>query len=252
MISPGYHVFRGSDGTWRYATPDEQFVRITGPDHLLSQVSSPDGPADPGLAAALTERGVLTDAPPAREVGKESRVHLEGDGPVAEQLVPLLGAAVTLTRGPGDEDVVLGSDLLISCAGRLPDTRWRQVDAWLTERRRPWHRVHVEGNSLVLGPFSVPGATASYEDTRGRRLAASPTPGELADLWHHLDGSDLPTPIPAPAAAIAAGLLAADILAHLAGGTPPSIGHQLVLPFATLTPARHPVVPLPMLAQARR
>lgn len=261
MISPGHHVYRGPDGSWRYASPGDAFVRISGSGALLQRVrdvaygrpdpadrsAGSDGELD-GILAALTDRGVL--ARPADPDGGglvRRTIHVEGTNRVAETVAGLLGAGVT--RGPVDEGVVAGADVVVSCADWLPDTRWQQLDSWCAAHRTAWHGCYAEGTSLVLGPLSVPGRTASYRDTRGRRLAASGTPEELLALWAHLESDD-PHPVApwsAAGAAVVAGFLAADVLALLGGQSIPSEGHQLVLDPGTATLRRHPVLPLPVL-----
>lgn len=254
MTSTGFPVFRGSDGGWHYAAPDDRFVRITGPDHLLARVPElvAGDPADEGLselAEALRERGVLPRTEPT--VVREPRVRVTGDGPVAEQLTKLLGD--TVTRGVLDEESVAAADVVVSCADQLPDRAWQEIDRWCVRYGTPWHRCHAEPGAVAIGPFFLPGRSASYVDTRGRRLAASATPDELAALWRHLESGE-PVPRvdwPMPLTAVVAGLLAADITAYAAGIEPPSLGHQLVLTTTTFTLTRHPVLPLPDLELAR-
>jgi hypothetical protein len=112
-------------------------------------------------------------------------VVVAGAGAVAARLVDLLTEAgagcVTALREswPPASDV----DLLIACAGWIPDARWQRLDAWCAARGIPWHRVHQEGAALHLGPLSIPGVTASYADSRARRLAAASYPEELEALW---------------------------------------------------------------------
>lgn len=239
MIAPGHQVFRGLDGGWRYATPDEEFVRVDGPDEVLAMLADP--PHDPGprfaqLVGALTDRGVLVaDVADVAAAPPVARVRVEGNGPIADRVRELIGAAVDAEP-----------EVVVSVAGWVPDEEWRARDIELREQGVAWHRVHAEGTGLVLGPFSVPGATASYRDTRGRRLAAAPVPDELLGLWAHLAGPTAapPPPVPAPTAAVAAGLVAADVLAHVRGAPIPSAGYQLVLA-EDLTITRHPVLPLP-------
>ncbi|WP_181783499.1 DNA cytosine methyltransferase [Pseudonocardia pini] len=124
MITPGHQVFRGLDGGWRYATPDERFVRIDGPDEVLAMVADP--PHDPGprfaqLVAALTDRGVLvTDVAAAPPV---ARVRVEGSGPVADRVCELVG-------GSADTE----PEVVVSVAGWLPDEEWCARDAELREQ----------------------------------------------------------------------------------------------------------------------
>ncbi len=279
MFAPGHHLYRSVDGSWRYSAPGDLFVRIGGDDRLLGLVQQLEA-GIPGVTipaadrvgveriiAALTERGVLEahipgpvadpdhTAPirsvPIRSVPIPSgrKVHVEGDGPLVGRLLELLDEAAC-TVGPADEDAVARSDVVVSCAQWLPDSRWCQLDSWCTAHRTPWHGCHGEGDTFVLGPLSIPGRTASYRDTRGRRLAAAAIPDELIAHWAYLD-SDTVKPVVrcTPAAvSVLAGLLAADLLALAAGTAIPSQGYQLVVDLATFSITRHPVLPLPDLA----
>ncbi len=173
-----------------------------------------------------------------------------GTGAVAAKLENLLaeagfGGVMALGESwPPALDV----DLLIACAGWLPDARWRRLDAWCAERAVPWHRVYQEGRALHFGPLSVPGATASYADSRARRLAAAPFPEELEALWHFLDGGgELPPPptLSPAAAAFAAALLAEDVLAFLSGRPAPSLGYAVEVSLSSLAVSRHPTLPVP-------
>ncbi len=272
MIAPGHHLYRGPDQRWRYSAPDDMFVRVDGDDRLLETLQRlehtdrPDGSDQAGdappdgdvesldrMRTALTERGVLAGAEdPAAEPGRAWRVRVLGRGPVADTLGRLLGDADRTGDMPCDETTVATCELLISCATWLPDRDWQQIDDWCRRHGTLWHRCHWEGTELVIGPLSVPGVTASYRDTRGRRLAAAGLPDELLAHWAYLD-SDAPTPA-APgdvtAAAVAAGLIAADVQAVRDGRPAPSAGHQLVFDPSSARLTRHPVLPLPRLAGA--
>ncbi|GAA1017942.1 hypothetical protein Aple_026770 [Acrocarpospora pleiomorpha] len=267
-IAPGHHLYLGPDGAWRSCDEHERFARLSGPAALLERMRDQayqggnDQELEP-LAAVLRERGVLAMVPEVAE--RELRVCVSGDGPVALHVARLLEGVVTVLVD-GDPDA---ADVLVACAGWLPDERWQRIDAV----GRVWHRCHVEGTRLVLGPMTVPGRTASYRDLRGRRLAAAPLPDELAGLWSYLDAGatdagatdagatgvgamgvgaagavSLP-PVPWPnvgAVALAAGLLVNDVLTWRATGLPASGSYQLVVDPATGGLDRHPVLPLPV------
>ncbi|GAA3013136.1 hypothetical protein [Streptosporangium longisporum] len=259
LIAPGHHLYTGPDGTWRSCDPQERFARLSGPADLLERMRDQAyaGGADPELeplAAVLRERGVLTSA--RREPVRRITVRVTGEGPVAAETARLFEAVpdVAVVRheptetgsgtGTGSE-----ADVVVACAGWLTDERWRRLDASGTV----WHRCHVEGTRLVLGPMTVPGATASYRDLRGRRLAASPLPDELAALWARLDdGAAGKVPLPplrwpnAGAVCLAAGLLVNDVLTWRDTGLPATGSFQLVVDPATGTVDRHPVLPLPV------
>lgn len=259
MISPGYHLHVGPDGTWRYAAPGDRFVRVGGPDRLLRDAQQvlhgvrDEGDADDQLRHVLDgfrDRGLV--APLSRTWPRTVRtIHVDGENVVATLVAELLRPHAEVTRHPVDEGVVADSDLVISCAGWLPDTRWRALDAWCVASGTPWHRAHLEGAPAVLGPMYVPGETASYVEVRGRRLAASGVADELSAHWAYLDGPDPKPPVPWPdlaGASILAGLLARDVLAYLAGETVPSTDRQLVVELATAQVSHHPVLPLPAVA----
>jgi hypothetical protein len=160
----------------------------------------------------------------------------------------LLGNSVTVRTGGISPDGVAASQFVISCAGWLPDARWQEIDRWCQREKVPWHMCYAEGRKFYIGPCALPGATASYADTRARRLAACGLADELLAFWSYLDaGTDLP-PVPWPGAggiAIIAGLLATDVLAHLAGQTLPSEGFQVAFDPATASIQYHPVLLLP-------
>ncbi|GAA3086648.1 hypothetical protein [Streptosporangium carneum] len=249
-IAPGHHLYTGPDGTWRSCDENERFARLSGQADLLERMreqayrggSAPD--LEP-LAAVLRERGVLTPLPGEDADEGELRVCVRGDGPVAVEVARLLETA----RNTLLDDDPRTADALVECTGWLPDERWRRVDAG----GGVWHRCHVEGRRLVVGPMTVPGRTASYRDLRGRRLAAAALPDELAGLWSYLDdglaGTAPLPPVPWPnagAVAIAAGLLVNDLLTWRDGGLPATAGFQLVVDPASGRVDRHPVLPLPV------
>lgn len=270
VFAPGHHLYRGADGSWRYSAPGDVFVRIGGADHLLALVQQieagtatvtvpgADRAALARVTAALIERGVLAGQDPAPQDLAEWTVHVEDGSPVAGALLGLLEGVgplegVRATVGPVDEGVVASCDVVVSCAQWLPDRHWRQLDSWCTAHATPWHGCYAEGDTFVLGPLSIPGRTASYRDTRGRRLAAAALPDELTAYWAYLDsGAPRPPARFSPAAvSVLAGLLATDLLALMAGRAIPSEGHQLVVDLTTTSIRRHPVLPLPELAGDR-
>ncbi|MFJ6079838.1 hypothetical protein ACIQI8_00445 [Streptomyces sp. NPDC092369] len=259
-IAPGHHLYEGPDGSWRHSSPDGRFTRIRGPQELLTAAQrfayGTDGEqTDPALDSehgralldALAERGALTTAqqPPVPRV---LSVHIEGDNPITHAVVALLPPTARVTTGPVDENIVRTADVVVCCAGWLPDAHWQRVDAWCALHSTAWHRCHAEGLRFVLGPMSVPGRTVSYTDTRGRLLAAADLPDELAAYWAHLAEDDQP-PVPWPGAATAAvlaGLLVEDVLRWHESGAPAGRDVQLVVDASTATVDRHRVLPLPV------
>jgi hypothetical protein len=259
VLAPGHHLYRTPDGSWRYSGPADRFVRVNADDALLSLVAraaatGAQPPATAGLRegvdrvrAALLANGVLTDA--AAGTPSRLRVHLEGDTPVVRMLADLLGDDVSAS-GPVEQADPAATDVLVTCAQWLPDRRWQDVDDWCQKHSVAWHSCYAEADCFVVGPLWIPGRTASYRDTRGRRLAAASMPDELRAHWSYLDSGE-PTPTPAwtPATvALVAGLIAADLEALRAGCPPPSEGHQLVLDVGHAALRRHRVLPLPRLA----
>lgn len=278
MIRPGCHVYVGADESWRYAAPlvdraaELRFVRVAGPNEVLRTVQRiahtgavDDGPTadstdpaidsetDPALVAevlaAFDDQGVLASADePATTRALDGPVHVSGDSPIAHVVTQVLGSDLELTSGVVDEDVVRRSAVVVSVAGWLPDAHWRQVDAWCRRYETAWHMTYLEAADIVVGPMFLPGRTASYLDTRGRRLAASGTAGELRAFWAYLDGPDPKPPVPWPSpagAAVVGGLVANDVVAFLRNEPVPSDSHQLVVDLANATIERHPVLPLP-------
>ncbi|WP_219462539.1 YcaO-like family protein [Nonomuraea rhizosphaerae] len=243
-IAPGHQLYPGADGIWRCQEPDGRVTRILTPGALmrrLPQALAGTIPIDEDLAdllRALEERGILTrqEAP---VLLADRVVHVVGDTPVADMTAALLQPQVKVVRGPLES--VEGVDLVIACEDWLPDTEWQRIDRLCAGV--PWHRCHTDGLSFRIGPCTIPGRTATYADTRARRLAAARLPDELLTLWQRLDSGDHLSGHPWTASSrVAAGLLADDALAVLSGRTAPSEGHQLIVG-ASLT--RHPVLPLP-------
>lgn len=140
------------------------------------------------------------------------------------------------------------ADVLVACAGWLPDRHWQLLDRVCEQRGLPWHRAHRDGGHVWAGPFTVPGDTAGYVDTRRRQLAATDAPELLEGLWDHLDNSEDRTDLEWPdegALALVAGVLVSDVVVHLRDGAAPSCGHQLELDLMTRRWAAHPVLPVP-------
>lgn len=268
-IAAGAHLYPGPDGVWRYYLPGDGFVRITAPadllraaQRLLHQVpaGTPVDEVDPErvdaqalgqLLDALAQRGVLADPGAGREraVGM---VLVDGDNPIGAHVAQLLRAETRVVVGPIDEGAVAAADVVVACAGWLPDSRWRELDRWSTSHGTPWHMSYAEGTRWYLGPMAVPGTTACYEDVRGRRLAACGTPEELLGYWAYLDSTTTAPPAPRPsagAAATVAGLIVHDILTWRDTGTVAGQGFQLCVDPATADVSRHPVLPLPRVAE---
>jgi bacteriocin biosynthesis cyclodehydratase domain-containing protein len=112
---------------------------------------------------------------------------------------------------------------------------------------------YAEGSRWYAGPMFLPGVTASYEDARGRRLAACGVPEELLAYWAYLDATAAAPPVPWPsagAAAMVAGLIVHDILTWRDTGAAAAQDFQAGVDPATARLSRHPVLPLPRVARA--
>ncbi|MGL4177312.1 MAG: YcaO-like family protein [Dermatophilaceae bacterium] len=281
-LAPGHFLYPGSDGRWRHAAPDDRFVRLGAPSRLVDQarrflVDDVGELSATGEVAALLEelrqRGVSTSETTAgaraaaiamasegpeidRPASATARATVaidilgadSGEHPVATRLATLLAPHARIVSGNTPERAHSGDgtrpDVVVSCAGWLPDAHWRDLDRALVGQGCAWHRCHVDGDGIRVGPLVVPGRTASYADARARRLAASPSPGELADLWAYLDDDIALPPVSWPeTATAAAAVLAADILAYLQGHPPPEAHREVVLRGGEVV--RHPVLPLP-------
>lgn len=166
-----------------------------------------------------------------------------GDGPIAEAVRGLLPRTQATVPGPDSPAV----DLVIVCAGWLPDRDWQQLDRELAGRSIPWHRCWGDGTALYLGPLTLPGTGPGYGDVRQRQLAATDSPDLLQALWQHWDGTP-PTTYPAPdpaSTAMAAGLLAGDAFDLVAGRRPVGQSVQRELDLVTRQVIEHPVLPVP-------
>ncbi|MEX5635116.1 hypothetical protein [Parafrankia sp. FMc2] len=277
-LADGHHLYPFPGGGWRVAGPGEVFLRVLGPSALVAQLQDrlrPGGaegsdfepvageisgvePTLAQLVQALADRGVLVDggdgaSTPARTT--PPLLHVSGDGPVARLVGDLAADWARVRRGPVDEEAVMSADVLVDCAHWLPDTHWRQVERWCQAHSTAWTRCHAEGVSLFAGPLSVPGRTARYEDVRGRRLAAADAPEELLAHWAWLDRSGEAHPeVPWPGRgvlAMVAGLLLAEVEAWWASDRLPEVDVQVEVA-APGSVARHPVLPLPVLADPAR
>lgn len=256
-LAPGHHLYRGADGAWRCAVPGDRFLRLRGPDTVLRHaqqvlygVAVSNGPPESLVAPfvdGLAERGLLDTAPAATDL-RSRVVGIEGDGPIASMVADLLGPVTTVARTSLDPETLAGLDAAVSCTGWLPDAHWQRIDRWCLAAGVAWHRCYSEGGRFHVGPLLVPERTAGYADTRARRLAAARLPDELRGLWAYLDAGGPMPPVPWPdpgGVAVVAGMLVADVLAHLSGRPVPGGDQQLEVDPAALGVTRHAVLPLP-------
>lgn len=225
---------------------------------------------DPGLAAdiaaELCEDGLLVaDGPADGSEAQDARGHriaVVGHGRVADAVRTLLGPR-DRAESPGDTgdtaalelsgtDGARRFDLVIACAGWLPDAAWLEFDARCLADGVAWTRCWGDGSALFLGPTSVPGFGPGYDDVRRRQLAATDSPELLLGLWRHWDQGQSPYPEPDHAlAAVAAGHLVADLgdlidLGDLGDrALPLGATHQREIDLATRRVDLHPILPTP-------
>lgn len=255
----GCHLFPGPEGSWLIYGPGDEFLRVGADPSLVARVAAalnrPEALAGDEEALALLERfeerGLLAESGPDGDLSGR-RVDVCGDGPVAGEVAARLAQAGVGEVAAGPLDFPREStDLIVACAGWLPDRRFRALDEGCAARRIPWHSCHAEGDRFYLGPIVLPGETASYEDVRARRLSASACPRELEALWRWLEEEEPAAPGPGSAETAAlAGALVADVLAVLRGFAPPSAGFQTAFTPSTFTWRRHPVLPVPRVLTA--
>jgi hypothetical protein len=275
LLAPGHHLYPADDGAWRYSAPYDRFVRVTGDPATLAVFQrlvhggmEPDpesmAEVDPDAFTQLSEmfaaRELLDPAAtavlptaPERADRATALVAIEGgDTPLGRAVTRLLEQATRVVQGPVDEGAVHAADLVVSCAGWLPDTHWQELDRWCATHQTPWHRLHAEDVRFFLGPLTVPGRTASYGDLRGRRLAASAVADELLRHWSYLDDPAQTRPqVPWPGdagLAVLAGLAVHDVLTYLRTGAPAVVDAELEVDLASMTIAHHHVLPLPATA----
>ncbi|QOD42530.1 hypothetical protein [Clavibacter zhangzhiyongii] len=273
-LAPHHLLYRVAADEWRHVTPAREFHRVSGPDALVADVArrlagdgiaDPDAPApassdDPGtpLVRLLRDRGAAIEGvpDPSRPLPGNAPVSVEGDGPVARALLALLGDRATPLAS--DAAVPAAACALVSIAPEQPDAAWSARGRELARTGLPWHRVHQEGELLVVGPLQAPGGpgAVAYADYRGRRRAAHRVVEELDRLWREADARAA-AGITAPwawhgvgvgAAAIAAGIVVDELEAHLdpSGGGSPGVRHEHTIALATGLVERHPVLPLPV------
>lgn len=200
---------------------------------------SGDGAEDLGdLLGYFADEGYLDER--LRE--DAPRVRLVGDGPLADALAGLLRH-----ERPGAETLAGAPEVVVACAGALPDSLFRRLDEECARAGLAFHHLHVEGRRVWLGPMSLPEGGPRYADLRARRLAADYFPDARAALWRHLetDGGARPA-WPAPAAcAWAAAHVVHDLCTWRAGRRPFGADHVRVLDPAALKVEAHRVLPLP-------
>ncbi len=272
-LLPGHHLYRAA-GTWRCSAPGDRFIRLSGPDEVLTRFQSlvhgVHGPDESWsdaetqeqyeqLCALFAERNLLQTATARvhrQPVRRRPRTLIAGQNLLAGAVRELLAPWADVLSDPVDEGTIAATDLLISCEGWLPDTRWDQYDRWCHLHDTPWHRAHFEDHALFLGPFTVPGRTPGYRDLRGRRLAASPMADELLLQWEYLErDQDRLPPVPRPglgAIAVAAGIVVDELERWWSTGEPDPVSYQHEVGLSPIRVRAHPVLMLPMTTPADR
>ncbi|MCL6649204.1 MAG: hypothetical protein K6U89_12810 [Chloroflexi bacterium] len=257
QLPPGALLFPEQERTLLLRTASDDFIRVHGspetlalfravasstltPEHALAAAADPGELAD--LITACQREGVLLPRPEPTSLPTVA-VGVLDTNPLAEATAAVLTAA-GLTVLPG-ATADLPCDLLLSCAGWLPDSDWLALAERCLQLGRPWQMAYAEGDCWYIGPLLVPGITASYRDVRLRRLAAADRPEELLRCWQWL-AAERPAPTWPDAAgrAMLAGIIAQDILTWARGEPVASIQHAVHL--ASLTIEHHPVLPLPL------
>lgn len=268
-LVPGYLLYRVAPGDWRCVSPQLDFLRISGPEDALQAVRASllapqAGPLDGDAAALLgmlVERGAVRAEGEPPVVGSQhecvvgdlpepdaGKIGIVGSGPVADALVRILGDRCVVLPSPPDGGAASSASALVVCSPQMRDSEWTALDRLCQSTGTAWHRAFVEGDSLIVGPFSAGGETVSYRDYRARRRAAAATVEELDSLWNHLDSDDNGTWNIRPddgLSAVAAGLIAHDLHCHAKGLTVPGGRSETEIDLGTGTITRHVVQPLP-------
>jgi hypothetical protein len=275
-LAPHHRLYRVAADEWRHVTPALDFHRVSGPDALVADVAArlagegvpdPDAVdvdassvADPGapLVRLLRDGGALVarlDDDP-RPLPGTGRVAVQGTGPVADALVALLGDRAAALAP--DDDVPATACALVSIAPEQTDAAWTALGRELAVTGLPWHRVHQEGELLVVGPLQAPGGpgAVTYADYRGRRRAAHRVVEELERLWAEADARAVAGIAPpwawhgvgTGAAAIAAGVVLDELAAYLSSDRAdgPGVRYEHTIALSTGLLERHPVLPLPV------
>jgi hypothetical protein len=268
-LRDGCHLYAAGDGSWRIAAYGDEFLHLALSaeqagivERLVVWSEAPatvlanrdDADEFHALLDELDAAGVVEQMVAGQRPAVPKRVVITGTNAVAAMVVALLAAEEGVRPAcveTADPVTALSAapppDLIVSCAGWLPDSTWQRLDAWCHAHAVAWHRVHAEAGRWYVGPLFLPGQTAGYCDTRARRLAAAALPDDLETYWQVLERPDaVPPPrLATCAVAVIAGLLVADIIAVLAGRPAPSAGDQLAFDPGDLGIRRHPVLPLP-------
>lgn len=270
-LVPGHLLYPVAAGDWRCVSPQLDFLRISGPEDALQAVHASlvasgqeaallDGDAAT-LLGMLVERGAVrrveAEAPADGSEHAEDvedlpqpapgKIGILGSGPVSAALVRILGDRCIVIRGPLDEGAASIVSALVVCSPQMRDSEWTALDRLCQNTGTAWHRAFVEGGSLIVGPFSAGGLTVSYHDYRARRRAAAARVEELDRLWNQLDSDENGWNVCPDdgLSAVAAGLIAHDLLCHARGVDVPGGRSETEIDLGAGTITRHSVLPLP-------
>ncbi|MCK8681083.1 hypothetical protein [Streptomyces lichenis] len=270
QLAPGVTLVTAPGQGLAVRTADGAFLRVdtadTDPAALTAALtghpygdSGTPAPELTDLIAAFEQAGYAAPAPadhPGRLDGRT--VHLLGDAALTEPLAALIreeGGTVRPTH-PGELTAISGTGAaataVVWCLDRpVPPGLWDDADR-LPAHGTAWLRCHREGAQLWLEPFADRPGDVTSAHIRLRRLAATPAHRELAAYWAGHRSPEAAPPTTGAPAALAAALLAADLLAWAAadpGRGPLPVRRRLRrLDLRDLTVTEHPVLPVPDVA----
>ncbi len=185
-LCPGTTVLARTSG-WTIHTPSQEVLEIDCPDDDQPAVAAFLSECSDGRSSTATE-----DLAPLVEYLLDERALDVLDDSTAttacriwqsQDLDPKMLQAVLDQRAV--EPTESPNAPLLAVAGWLPDEQWCVLDEVAVDTDTWWIPVYAEGATWYAGPLRT-GATehvAGYRDLRIRRLAASPCPARLDELW---------------------------------------------------------------------
>lgn len=262
-LREGYHLFAMPGNSWLLHTPEAKFIRLhlsEGQGSLLAALFNGTSSVEAALEQdatiikvldLFTKQNLLLNSNDQATAPCRQKIVLTGDNPLAERVVELFEQNENIVIERRNEATIAfpqtDFDLLLSCAGWLPDKNWQKLDKWCEAHKIPWQRCDLEGRQFCLGPFYLPGLTAGYNDVRARRLAASPYPEELLAYWSYLSEDKVPlVNWPRPEIlSIVAGTLVSSVMAHFSQMEIAGLGQQLIFDPVKLSWEQYAILPLP-------
>lgn len=185
-LTPGTTVLAVAEG-WIVHTPSQAVLEIGCPDSDRPTVAAflDDPTRPPPVDSAAILAPLIDYLKDEQALENDTKT---GDGQACAvwcdpTLDPTLVETV-LTHHHIDQ-VESPSAPLLAVAGWLPDARWCAFDQAAVDSDTWWLPVHAEGDTWYAGPLRMGAAerSAGYRDLRLRRLAASPCPARLDQLW---------------------------------------------------------------------